>query len=170
MAKSELAVILVGHGGVPKDCPREMVTRLKQFEAQRRAQGGPPSDEELEADRALRNWPRTDATDPYRAGLLSLAEQLRPLLKDAHLEIAYNEFCAPSLEEAGDKLAEAGYKSVRVVTTMMTPGGSHAELDIPESLERLNERHPKVEFIYDWPFDMAAVAQLFASQIKQHTS
>jgi hypothetical protein len=31
------AVVLVGHGGVPKDYPRELVNRLKALEAQRRA-------------------------------------------------------------------------------------------------------------------------------------
>ena len=33
------ATVLVGHGGVPKDCPHELVRKLKQLEAQRRASG-----------------------------------------------------------------------------------------------------------------------------------
>jgi len=160
------AVILVGHGGVPKDCPRELVTRLKQLEALRRAAGGPPSPEEEAVDRQIRTWPRTDKNDPYRLGLVSLAGRLAPLLGAVPLRVAYNEFCVPSLEEAADQLVAEGFDTVAVVTTMMTPGGSHAELDIPETLSRLSRRHPTVRFDYHFPFDMERVAELFAAQIR----
>ncbi|MFZ3013599.1 MAG: hypothetical protein WA045_07825 [Nitrospira sp.] len=43
-------VILVGHGGTPKGCPQELVSKLKRLEAQRRAAKLPPSAEELELD------------------------------------------------------------------------------------------------------------------------
>ena len=36
-------VILVGHGGIPTDCPQELITKLKRFEAQRRAAKKVPS-------------------------------------------------------------------------------------------------------------------------------
>jgi sirohydrochlorin cobaltochelatase len=45
MATHKHGVILVGHGGIPKDCPQELVTRLKRLEAQRRAAQQPPSSE-----------------------------------------------------------------------------------------------------------------------------
>ena len=37
MADSTRGVILVGHGGIPKGFPGELVTKLKRLEAQRRA-------------------------------------------------------------------------------------------------------------------------------------
>ena len=43
-------VILVGHGGIPKDCAQELTTKLKRLEAQRRAAKQPPSAEEIELD------------------------------------------------------------------------------------------------------------------------
>ena len=43
---AERRVILVGHGGIPKDCPQDLVTRLKRLEAQRRAAKMPPTPEE----------------------------------------------------------------------------------------------------------------------------
>ena len=50
MATVRRGVILVGHGGIPKGCPQELVTKLKRLEAQRRAAKLPPSAEELELD------------------------------------------------------------------------------------------------------------------------
>ena len=82
------AIVLVGHGGVPKDCPHDLVGKLKQLEAQRRAAGTPMSPEEQELDQKIRRWPRTPQTDPYKEGLESLAAQLRPLLKGDRLAIA----------------------------------------------------------------------------------
>ena len=50
MTAGTRGVILVGHGGIPKGCPQELVTKLKRLEAQRRAAKLPPSAEELELD------------------------------------------------------------------------------------------------------------------------
>ena len=62
MATVVRGVILVGHGGIPKGCPQELVTKLKRLEAQRRAAKLPPSREELELDTKIRQWPRTPET------------------------------------------------------------------------------------------------------------
>ncbi|HEU5408983.1 MAG TPA: hypothetical protein VFU48_14535 [Nitrospira sp.] len=48
MVTRKQGVILVGHGGIPKDCQQDLVTRLKRLENQRRAVKQPPSAEELE--------------------------------------------------------------------------------------------------------------------------
>ena len=60
MAGVVRGVILVGHGGIPKGCPAEMVTKLKRLEAQRRAANQPASAEELELDGKIRHWPRNE--------------------------------------------------------------------------------------------------------------
>jgi sirohydrochlorin cobaltochelatase len=161
------AVILVGHGGVPTDCPREVVTRLKTLEAQRRASGRAPSAEELELDARIRRWPRTAQTDPYRDGLEALAAQLRPLLNGASLAIAYNEFCTPTLEEAVEELIATGAASITVVPSMLTPGGVHSEVEIPETLEHLRVRYPHIELRYAWPVDLTLVACMLAEQLSR---
>jgi sirohydrochlorin cobaltochelatase len=161
------AVILVGHGGVPTDFPREVLARLKALEAQRRKAGAPPSAEEGELDATIRNWPRTDATDPYRAGLETLATRLRTRLNGARLGVAYNEFCAPSLEDAVEQLIDEGIVSIAVIPSMLTPGGSHSEIEIPEALTKLRTRFPAVTLQYAWPFDLDAVADMLASHVSR---
>ena len=159
------AVVLVGHGGVPRDFPREELQRLKALEGQRRARGSAPSPEETALERRIRTWPRTPQTDPYRAGLERLAESFRPLVSPATLVLAYNEFCAPALDEAVDALVASGARHLVVVPSMLTPGGVHSEIEIPETIAHLRTRHPAATLRYAWPFDMDAVARLLASQV-----
>ncbi|MER3423286.1 MAG: hypothetical protein C4293_08695, partial [Nitrospiraceae bacterium] len=106
-------VILVGHGAIPKDYPRDLVTKLKALEANRRVAGGEPTSEETELDMHIRRWPRTPETDPYQSGLEALAAHLKVSLNGTRFAIAYNEFCGPTIEEAVEDMIAAG---VRVVT------------------------------------------------------
>jgi len=158
---------LVGHGGIPKDYPAELVTKLKRLESQRRATGTPKSIEELELDSGIRRWPRTAETDPYRLGLEAVADALRPQLNGALLAVAYNEYCAPTLEESVEQLIKKGATHITVATTMLTPGGSHSEVEIPEILEELRPRHPGIELRYAWPFDLQLVANTLAEQVRR---
>lgn len=158
-------VILVGHGGIPKGCPQELITRLKRLEAQRRATKMPPSPEERELDNKIRQWPRTPETDPYQSGLEAVAARLRANLGEVLFAVAYNEFCAPTLEESVEKLITQGATHITVTTTMFTPGGSHSEIEIPEILDHLKPKHPEIELRYAWPFDLNLVANTLAEQI-----
>jgi sirohydrochlorin cobaltochelatase len=160
-------IVLVGHGGIPKDCPSELVTKLKRLEAQRRAAGTPVSTEEYELDNKIRRWPRTAATDPYRVGLEAVAAALRPQLNGALFALAYNEFCAPTLEESVEELIKQGAMHITVTTTMFTPGGAHSEVEIPEIIHRMRSRHPGIELLYTWPFDLQLVAKALAEQVRR---
>lgn len=159
------AFVLVGHGGIPKDCPPALVTQLKRLEAQRKAGGGPPTAEETDIEERIRRWPRRPETDPYQAGLEALAARLAPLLDGAPLALAYNEFCAPRLEEAVAELVAAGATQITVLPSMLTPGGTHSEVEIPETLRSLQARHPAVTLRYAWPFDLDLVGRMLAEHL-----
>ena len=167
MATVVRGIVLVGHGGIPKDYPSELVTKLKRLEAQRRAAGMSISTEEHELDTKIRCWPRTAATDPYRFGLETVAAALRPQLDGALLALAYNEFCAPTLEESVEELIKKGATHITVTTTMFTPGGAHSEVEIPEILDSLRPRHPEIELRYAWPFDLQLIAKILAEQVRR---
>ena len=167
MAAAVRGVVLVGHGGIAKDCPAELVSKLKRLEAQRRAAGTRPSLEEQDLDATIRRWPRTDASDPYRAGLEAVGAALRPLLDGALFALAYNEFCAPTVEESIERLISEGATHIIVATTMFTPGGAHSEFEIPEILHDVRARHPKVAIQYAWPFDVRVIAETLFQQVKR---
>jgi sirohydrochlorin cobaltochelatase len=160
------AVILVGHGGIPADAPGELVSELKRLEASRRARGeAEMTAREAELDRRLREWPRAPATDPYKFGLEAVAGELRTRLDGRHLVTAYNEFCAPSVEEAIASLVSEGASRITLLTTMFTRGGSHAELEIPQIIEDMRARFPDVALEYVWPFDLGEIASFLAAHV-----
>jgi len=166
MGEKQKAVILVGHGGLPKDCPREIIQQFKQLERESKATGQPASAQERDLDQRIREWPRSADNDPYKAGLEKLAERLEPLLEGALLVLAYNEFCAPTIEDAVAELAKREINRITVVPTMLTPGGSHSEIEIPEILDDLRARHPALEIRYAWPTDLDLMAGMLANHLK----
>ena len=165
MENQKLAVILIGHGGLPSDIPKEVVEDFKKVHKHRIQTGTPITSKEKELESAIRNWTRSPATDPYKYGLEKLAAHLAPQLEDYILMTAYNEFCYPSIEQAADVLAEKGVTQVILVTTMITPGGSHSEKEIPEEVEALRLKYPNVNYQYAWPYDLGIFSNLLADHI-----
>jgi sirohydrochlorin cobaltochelatase len=96
-----------------------------------------------------------------------MAAQLRANLGEELFAVAYNEFCAPILEELVGELITNGATHITVTTTMFTPGGSHSEVETPEILNHLRPQHPEVELHYAWPFDLKLVAHTLTEQIKR---
>jgi sirohydrochlorin cobaltochelatase len=96
-----------------------------------------------------------------------VAAQLRANLGEVLFAVAYNEFCAPTLEESVEELIKKGATHITVTTTMFTPGGSHSEVEIPEILDHLRPQHPDVELRYAWPFDLNLVANTLTEQVKR---
>lgn len=159
------ALLLIGHGSPASDTPREMVRQLKRLEEERQRKRLPEmTPEERELDHAVRSWPRTAQTDPYQRGFESIGASLIKRLPAWSVALAYNEFCAPSIDEAVDRLVHGGHEKIVFVTTMFTRGGGHAECEIPWELQRAQRRHPRVNFSYAWPFDTEGVSDLLARQ------
>jgi sirohydrochlorin cobaltochelatase len=80
--------------------------------------------------------------------------------------LGFNEFCAPSLEQALAEAANLTPERVVVVTPMMTRGGEHSEVDIPTAVRLAQEGHPEISFAYVWPFNSSQVASFLADQIQ----
>jgi len=167
---AQRAVVLIGHGGVPRDYPRQRLGQLHALEKRRRSSGAPPSQEEAALEHELRHWPRTPANDPYQAGLKSLAAHLRPRLEPARLVLAYNEFCAPTVAEAIHALAAAGVTDIMAVPSMFTPGGVHAEIEIPATISALRAELPHLRLHYAWPFAGEHLAAFLAEHLSRFDS
>jgi sirohydrochlorin cobaltochelatase len=160
------ALVLIGHGAAPKGLPRELVRRLKELESQRSI-GSPMSAEEAALDHRVRHWPRNAQTDPYMAGVDALARRLQLQLPDTRVIAAYNEFCAPSVPEAVETLVAEGHTKIVLATTMFTPGGVHAEVEIPAAVRELASKYPAVDIRYAWPVDLDLVATLLAEHTRR---
>jgi sirohydrochlorin cobaltochelatase len=156
------------HGAPPADFPRSEAGEL--FGLRGRLERAAPADRPALAERLreldvkMRSWPRTAVNDPYHAGSQDLAQHLH-LATGLSVLVGFNEFCAPSLDEALDQAAAARPDRVLVVTPMMTRGGDHVEHEIPDAIARAQSRHPEIRLEYVWPFDTSQVAIFLAEHI-----
>jgi sirohydrochlorin cobaltochelatase len=162
------AVVLIGHGGTASDTPRALVSELKRLEGERQARKGlTMTPREADLDKQVREWPRTPETDPYKYGVEAIAALLAPKLGGRRLTIAYNEFCAPSVEAAIDGLVDEGFGRIQLISTMFTRGGIHAEFEIPEIVVQARKKHNGLTIDYAWPFEPAVIADFLAARLSR---
>ena len=164
------ALILVGHGGLPSDIPSEMVEKFMRIHKGRIKSGSSITDQELELDGTIRRWNRTEETDPYKFGLDSLASRMKLFLPEHIIQTAYNEFCFPTIEQAVGDLVEKEVSNISVVTTMITRGGSHSEIEIPEEIKALQLKNKETVIQYAWPFDINSFALFLSTHVKTFES
>jgi sirohydrochlorin cobaltochelatase len=163
-------IVLAMHGVPPKDFPKNELTEL--FSLHARLEHNQGAEQETlarryyELDAKMCTWNRTSQNDPFWTASLELAGYLSQATK-CEVIVGFNEFCAPSLDDALDQAAAKGAEKIIVVTPMMTQGGEHSEKDIPSAIKRAQERHPKIKIIYAWPFPTSEVAQFLANQIAE---
>jgi len=161
-------IVLAMHGASARDFPREELTEWRALHSRLRDEapvGGVLKKRYADLYESMRRWPRTPQNDPYFFASTDLASEIA---RQTGLEVklGFNEFCAPSMEEALDEAA-AESRHVIVVTSMLTAGGSHAEHEIPQSIDEARARHPEVCFQYAWPFAVRDTAAFLAAQVRR---
>jgi len=163
-------IVLAVHGMPPADFPRQELAEFFRLHAAGETTRLSSSSQErysLLEDR-MRDWPRNEGNDPFYSASQELAAHLSRA-SGHEVIVGYNEFCAPSIDEALQRAADRCATRIFVATTMMTRGGDHAEKDIPAAIDRFRGLHPEIEVTYAWPFDMARVAEFLSDHIQQFT-
>jgi sirohydrochlorin cobaltochelatase len=165
-------IVLVMHGAPPNNFPEHDAVELFGLQARlKHAIGAERVALEhrlLELDAKMRTWPRTVQNDPFYAGSQELAAQLSRAT-GCEVIVGFNEFCAPTLDDALNQAAALGAEKVLVITPMMTRGGEHSEVDIPAAVQTAQARHPEIPIQYVWPFQVSEVASFLAAQIANLT-
>jgi len=162
-------IVIAMHGMPPKDFPSSDLREF--FTLHARLEGTPSSlpDElkqrYLQLHKKMRNWPRSRDNDPFHTAATDLASLLKEEV-GCPVHVGFNEFCAPSLDDAIASAATSKPDRIVIVTPMMTRGGEHAEVDIPNAIGHARKRFPNIHFVYCWPFDPQDVALFLARQIQ----
>jgi sirohydrochlorin cobaltochelatase len=73
----------------------------------------------------------------------AIRERVRAKRPEYRIELAFLEMMSPSLEEAIDSLVAEGALCVSVFPLFMAQGG-HLKHDIPQLLESIRARHPRI--------------------------
>ncbi len=166
----KIVIVLAMHGGPPNDFPKREMAEFFGLRAQLQKTDGVGTESlkqrHAELDSKIRKWPRTVSNDPFQVGSQQLAGHLNRLT-GYEVVVGYDEFCAPSLDDALDQAIAQSPEKVIVVTPMMTPGGKHSEVDIPEAIQRAKGRHPGIPIHYVWPFNLSEVATFLSTQVNR---
>ncbi|GBC69605.1 hypothetical protein HRbin01_01307 [archaeon HR01] len=159
----EAAIILVGHGQLPKDMPKEIQNRyLRLLHMHKRS---PEEERELdELTRTVFSWPRNEENDPYWFNMHRLGMMLGEQLGCKDVVVAFNEFCPPSFDEALENLCKKGLQVI-VLTTMLTPGGIHSEEEIPAIIEMKRKKYGNMIF-YLWPIELEELVDFYVRIVK----
>ena len=165
-----ISVVLAMHGTPPKDFPRDEMMEL--FALHHRLESAGESEKAVlkkrhsELEKKMRNWPRTAENDPFFASSQQIANELGQAL-GMEVFLGFNEFCAPSIEEALSQAAARAPSKIVVVTSMMTGGGTHSEVDIPNAIRRAQESYPGIEIVYAWPYKISEIAGFLAQHLER---
>jgi sirohydrochlorin cobaltochelatase len=167
--KMQIAVVLAVHGVPSKDFPKEEMMELFGLHP-RLAQVSGAERESLqkrhdELEKKMRQWPRTPENDPYFCASFEIARKMEEILGEK-VFVGFNEFCAPTIEEAIGEAAQSRPDKIIVLTPMMTRGGEHSERDIPRAIQKARKLHQDLDIVYAWPFDVSYVAAFLAGHIK----
>jgi sirohydrochlorin cobaltochelatase len=81
----------------------------------------------------------------WSAPFEAVAQQIQAQQPQLVLRLAFLEFMAPNLHDAGEALCAAGCSSVQVLPLFLGTGG-HLRKDLPPMVERLREQFPSVRW------------------------
>jgi sirohydrochlorin cobaltochelatase len=166
--KPKAVIVLAMHGSPPLDFPEGEMAEFMGLHSQLGHAPGPMASAQKlrygQLESKMRVWPRTGQNDPFYAGSQELARHLR---QESGLEVivGFNEFCAPTLDEALERAAVREASKVVVVTPMMTRGGEHSAVDIPGAIRRAQQKFPSRKIVYAWPFATEDIACFLSSQV-----
>jgi sirohydrochlorin cobaltochelatase len=163
-------IVLAMHGVPPRDFPEKELAEFFRLHSQRAASTNNnqenPQDRYSFLNNKIRNWTRNEQNDPFHIASQELAKQLTEI-SGIEVIVGYNEFCAPSLEEALQSAVNKNADKIIIATPMMTRGGEHTEKEIPAKIKEFSKRCPKVEIKYAWPFDTLQVARFLSEHISR---
>ncbi len=159
------AIVFAAHGSPPLDFPKKELSEFFSLhDKQNRTTEETTRFKALESK--MLNHFRNEQNDPYFFATYDIAKNLERKT-EMKVFVGFNEFCKPTISEAIDKAVESGNNVILIVTPMLTRGGSHAEKDIPEIIDKCQNKYLNVTFTYVWPFNPVYIAEFLHQQIKE---
>ncbi len=152
--RDTVGIVLVAPGAPPQDWVKKNRDRWERFR-------------ELKKDitAELKDWPSTVCTFETDRLVTGMRHQGGYRIT----EVGYSAFTHPTVEEAIERAIAQGAQRVIVVPTILTSGNLETEMDIPEAVTAVQERHPEIEIVYAKPpFDRDPEVALILSKVREY--
>ncbi len=161
--------ILIGHGDIPSDFPEfDLKEYLKLRTFYKRGRLGKKAEQKFKFfEEKLKKWKRTPENDIHYHFLSNIVKNLERNLK-VKVEVAFNEFCYPSVEEKIEEIVDK-YQEFFLIPSMIA-GGKHTEIHIKNKIGNLNKKYPDKKFFYIYPFRKNLVLEFFKKHIEEFLS
>lgn len=155
-------VVLVQHGVMVDGYKRQQLKNLIELCSQ-------PSPE---CDHESQTYFELAKRNKYWMSSKKMAQSVSQKLNGRQVEFSFNEFAYPTVDQVLKTTAQGtNSKNVLVITSMLTNGGDHGEIDIPAAIERVgstkNKNGIKTTFNYAWPYDNNDVADYLQTLIEE---
>ena len=164
----KIKIVLAMHGSPPIDFPGEEMAFF--YGIHLKVEHAPDSvDVETKKlaeaiEEKMKCWPRTEENDPYYTSGMKIGENIQKVT-GIETFVGFNEFCNPSIQDALLEALERNPNEIYITTTMVTPGGEHQEVEIPEAINEIAVKYPDVKFVYVWPYNLLSVAEFIGNHL-----
>lgn len=132
----KIALILVGHGGIPNDFPK-----IRQY-FQLKEQGG---EKFQQIKKELIYWQRSEKNDSYWAGMQKVAKEVAKNKLFSSVQVAFNEFCAPLVMESLAEVAKKKPDEIILTSVMITPVANIQKWIFPNSSKFSKKKIPELK-------------------------
>lgn len=158
--------IIIGHGDIPSDFPEvDLREYLKLRTFYKRRNLGKKAEQKFKfLEEKLKKWRRTPENDTHHYFLNNVAKELAKNL-GVKVEVAFNEFCCPSIEEKIQEVADK-YNEFFLIPAMIA-GGKHTQDEINKKIQVLKTEYPDKKFLYLYPFKQNSVSEFFKKHIEE---
>ena len=168
-----IIIVIAMQGTPPRDFPSSEVAELftlhTQLEHTYNSKPEPLKRRYTELDKKIRNWPRTEHSDP----IVATSHNLSVFIKQVtgyEVIVAFSEYISPSVGEALDLAIRKGADKVIVTSTIMACTGADSEMEIAIAIERAQARHIGIPIVYAWPFEISEVTRFLTAHLSRFIS
>lgn len=159
-------VILIGHGDIPSDFPKEKLKEYFRLRSLYRI--GSLNEKEkkyfLELEKELKKWKRNKSNDHHYFKLKKLSRFLKKEL-NINVDFAFNEFCYPDIKEKFENIKHK-YDEFYFLSTLIF-GGKHSDIEIKEKIVNLKKENPDKKIFYISSFKEDLLKEFFVKIIKE---
>jgi len=161
-------IIFLGHGAFPSDFPHEKLKRYLFLRSKffKKNLNEKEKKEFKKLEKEILSYKRTKKNDSHFYFHKKLSKEIQKKLK-IKCFFAFNEFCAPLLEDVIKSLYEKYKKADILIVPTMFSGGNHIEKEIPEKIKKLKKKYKGMKLYYLLPFENELIIEFFVKSIKK---
>jgi len=121
MDNNETSILLIGEGGIPKDFPKNELSKFLNLKSKIESNLELSYEENIifeNLNNKIKKWRRNFRNDEYYHSVIDL-KNLIYLKSKIKTYVAFLDYCEPDIYQAIENLIDEGYKKIILITTAL---------------------------------------------------